>query len=150
MSEEHGKKTIVGAIFPILREHILNLFERHRDVFVKFTKLTLKGGSIIVFYVSGQKVLIGEAKAHRVQRSTPHLAWSQYSERIFLDKEEYNMYAKVSPISKEKRRMKEITILELKNIRKYKNPVRSIYPVTPSGRYLTKKMIDEIRDHSIL
>lgn len=145
MFQKRKRTKIIGAIFPLLRAHVSSLFSRDRDVFVKFTMLNLKGGSIIVFYVSGEKVLIGEAKAYCVERLTPCLAWSQYSDRIFLDEEEYNSYVRVSPISKEKRRMKEITIFELENLRKYRKPIRSIYPVTASGRYLTKEMIDRIR-----
>lgn len=41
--------------------------------------------------------------------------------------------------------MSEITVCELKNPRKYKKSVSAIYSVTPSGRYLTRKMIDKIR-----
>jgi len=46
------KNEIVGAIFPILPEHVQKLFDRNRDVFVKFNRLTkMRSGSMIVFYV---------------------------------------------------------------------------------------------------
>lgn len=138
----------IGAIFPILREHSLNLFDRHRDVFAKFTKMNLKSGSTIVFYVSHEKLLIGEAKVGHMERLNPDEAWSRYKDRMFLDEEEYDKYARFSPINKRRRKMSEITVFELDNVKKYKKLVRSIYPVTSSGRYLTKKMIDKIRSLS--
>jgi len=44
---------IIGAIFPILPKHVPALFGGNRDVFVKFTKFTLKEDMTIIFYVSG-------------------------------------------------------------------------------------------------
>jgi len=114
-------------------------------VFVKFTRLNLKSGFTIVFYVSGEKLLIGEAKIDHIERLAPEVAWAHYKGRVFLDEEEYDKYVRVSPISKEQRKMGLVTIFELENVRKYKRPVRSIYPATPSGLYLTKEMIDRIR-----
>jgi len=137
----------VGAIFPVLPEHVPNLFDNSRDVFVKFTKLTgLKNGSVIVFYVSREKVLIGEGKIREVEKSDPETAWSRYKERIFLDKEEYDSYIKISPIGKEE--MRELTVFTLEKTKKYRKPVDSIYTVTPSGRSVTQKMIDKIRQLS--
>ena len=114
-------------------------------MFVKFTRLNLDNVSIIVFYVSGEKLLIGEAKVGRIERLNPDVAWSRYKDRVFLDEEEYDEYVRISPISKEERKMSEVTVFELENMRKYKKPVRSLYPVTSSGRYLTKEMINKIR-----
>ena len=145
LSREPRQIKRIGAIFPVLREHVSNLFGRGRDVFVKFTKLNLESGAIIVFYVSREGLLIGEAKVGNIERLSPDAAWSRYKNRMFLDEEEYYQYVRISPVSKEKRKMSEVTVFELENMRKYKEPVRSIYLVTPSGRYLTKKMIKRIR-----
>lgn len=149
MDQEPRRIRVIGAIFPVSREHVSNLFSSNRDVFVKFTKLNLESGSIIVFYVSGEKLLIGEAKVDHIERLSPGVAWDRYEGRVFLDKKEYDEYAETSPISKEKRKMSEITVFLLKNMRKYEKPTRSIYPVTSSGRYLTKEMIKKIRILSI-
>ena len=149
MDRELRRTKILGAIFPVSGEHASNLFSYNRDVFVKFTRLNLDSGSTIVFYVSGEKLLIGEAKVDHIERLNPDIAWDRYKSRIFLDKEEYDKYAKISPISKEERRMSEITIFLLENIREYKKPIRSIYPITPSGRYLTSEMIKKIRSLNV-
>jgi hypothetical protein len=140
---------VVGAIFPVLRKHVSNLFGGDRNVFVKFTKLKLERGSIIIFYVSGEKMLIGETKVRHTERLNPYIAWSRYKDRIFLDEDEYNKYARVSPISKKQRKMRKVMVFELSNTRKFKRPVRSLYPVTSSGRYLTKEMNDKIRSLSM-
>jgi len=146
LSRGWQEKEIVGAIFPVLPEHVPNLFDRGRDVFVKFTKLTnLRSGSTIVFYVSREKVLVGKGRVEDIEKLNPEVAWSRYKDRIFLDKEEYDSYTKISPISKEERKMKALTVFTLNKVKRYEKPVRSIYPVTSSGRYLTEEMVDEIR-----
>lgn len=149
MSRESRRVKIVGAIFPILRKHISNLFSHDRVVFVKFTKMNLESGFTIVFYVSREKSLIGEAKVRHTERLSPDVAWSRYKNSLFLEEQEYNEYVRISPINKEKRKMSEVTVLELKNSRRYKKPVKPIYPVTPSGRYLTKQMVKKIRSLSV-
>ena len=150
MSRGWQEKEIVGAIFPVLPEHVPNLLDPGRDVFVKFTKLTnLRSGSTIVFYVSREKVLVGEGKVGAVEKLNPEVAWSRYKDRIFLDKEEYDSYTKISPISGEERKMRKLTVFVLNKVKTYRKPFGSIYPVTPSGRYLTKEMVNEIRKLSV-
>jgi len=141
-----GIDKTVGAIFPILPEHVSRLFEEKRDVFVKFTKFTnFRSGSVIVFYVSREKFLIGEGEIKYFERLDPEIAWSVYGDRIFLDKKDYGRYARISPVEKVNRKKKEITIFILRNICKYEKPVKLDYAITPSGRYLTKKMFEDIR-----
>ena len=149
LSDEPRRTRTIGAIFPVLRRHVSNLFCRDRDVFVKFTKWRLESGSRIVFYVSREKLLIGEARVRHIERLNPDVAWSRYKDRIFLDEEEYDKYVRISPISKGERKMSEVTVFELENMKKYRKPVRSIYPVGSSGRYLTKEMINKIRRLSV-
>jgi len=139
------KQKTIGVIFPILPEHVSKLFNSGKDVFVKFTSLSLENNFTIVFYVSGEKKLIGEGKITNITRLDPNLAWARYNGRIFLNEEEYFQYVDISPISKNKRKMTEITVMELRNIRRYKKPIDSIEPVTSSGRYLTKQMLNNIR-----
>lgn len=136
------QKRIIGAVFPIKQEHVPKLFGGNCDIFVKFTNFSLENGSRIVFYVSGKKLLIGEAKICQIERLSSEVAWNRYRDRLFLDEEEYGEYVRISPITKEARKIPVITAFRLKNLRKYKKPVRAINPITPSGRYLTKEMLD--------
>lgn len=135
---------IFGAIFPISPESVRPLFDQKKNAFVKFTKfLKLQRGSKIVFYTS--KKLVGEGIIESVERMEPEIAWSRYEQQIFLNKNQYNEYAARSPISGEDRRMTQITIFFLKSLKRYKNQIRCIYTVTPSGRYITREEYQRIR-----
>ena len=127
-SQGWREKEIVGAIFPVLPEHVPNLFDRGRNVFVKFTKLTnLTTRSTIVFYVSREKVLVGEGKVKAIEKLNPEVVWSRYKDRIFLDKDEFDSYIKISPISGEERRMRKLDVYVLDSVKKYRKPFRSIF-----------------------
>jgi len=145
LPKEVEDRIVIGAIFPILRKHASELLDKNRTVFVKFTKLNLKIGSTIVFYIPGEKLLVGEAKAGNIKKMDPVSVWRRYKNKLFLEKEEYDDYVKFSPVSREERKMKEITVFELKKVRTYEDVVRAFCPVTSSGRYLTKKMARQIR-----
>ena len=112
-----GIDKIVGAIFPILPEHVSRLFEGNRDVFAKFSKFTnFRSGSVLVFYVSREKFLVGEGEIKDFERLDPEIAWSVCGDRIFLDKQDSDRYARISPIEKVDRKKKDITIFILRNI----------------------------------
>lgn len=145
MTHNRGGNEKVGCIFPILRHHVSNLFGKDQPVFVKFTRFKPENCSLIIFYVSGDKLLIGEANVENVERLDPNIVWSRYNDRLFLNQTEYNEYTKISPIGKTKRKIKEITVFELKDPRRYETSIKSIFTVPPSGRYLTQKMVREIR-----
>lgn len=128
-----------GAIFPISSEHVARLLDEGKDVFVKFTKLKrLENDSKIIFYVSGEKLLAGEGTIVNVESLDPKTAWMRYGERIFLRNEEYDNYVRRSPISGAERKMEKITVFALRDLRRYKKPIKYVYPMTPAGRYLTK------------
>lgn len=134
------------AIFPISSENAVSLFDRGRTVFVKYTKFKKLGeGSKIVFYVSKEKKLIGEGTVERSETLNPEIAWARYGKTIFLDETKYDQYVAKSPIDGTDRKMVEITVFILKNLKKYGNPAQLRYNVTPSGRYLTREEYERIR-----
>ena len=137
--------SILGAIFPVSTKNVRPLFDQNRNIFVKFTKFAKLGkGSKIVFYRA--RKLIGEGKIVRVERLDPRTAWIRYEKHIFLNQNEYNQYVERSPITGENRKMTVITVFVLEKLRRYKNPVKCRFTVTPSGRYLTKKIYRNIRE----
>jgi len=81
----------------------------------------------------------------KVEKTNPEVAWIRYGKQIFLNESEYDRYVRKSPISGKERKMTEITTFILKNLKRYKNPLRYIHSVTPSGRYLTHKEYQRIR-----
>jgi len=94
-------------------------------------------------------VLVGEGKVKVIEKLNPEVAWSRYRGRIFLDKDEFDSYTEISPISGEERKMRKLTVYVLGSVKKYRKPFRPIYPVTASGRYLTKEMVNDIRKLSV-
>lgn len=136
------------VIFPIRPGHVSRFFDGKRNVFVKFTKMKLKKGMLLVFYVSREMVLAGEAKIAKVERLHPNVAWDSYRDRIFLNKEEYDQYVGVSPVGGEERKMKDVLVITLSSFRKYDPASRSPLSITPSGRYITKDMYNEIVKNS--
>ena len=149
MPREHAQARITGAVFPLSSAQISNLFSCNRDVFAKFTKLNLERGSKIVFYISRQKMLAGEARVEKIEKLTPDVAWSRYKNRLILNKEEFDTYVRISPITKRERKMREITVFILANVKKYRKPIRSILPVTSSGRYLTNEIWDMLKNRRL-
>ena len=139
-------RSIMGAIFPISPRNVDSLFDQKRSVFVKFTRFKkLEKGSKVVFYVSKKKTLIGEGTIAKVEKTKPETAWSRFGKQIFLNESEYNQYVAESPITGKDRKMTEITVFILRNLKKYKKPTMSMYNVTPSGRYLAQKEYQRIR-----
>lgn len=139
-------RNVLMAIFPVSSKNASSLFDQKRSVFVKFTKFVkLERGSRIVFYVSKEKKLVGEGTIVKVENLDPENAWISYEEQLFLNETEYNRYVVRSPISGKDRKMKRITVFVLKNLRKYKNPIKSVFKVTPSGRYLTNEEYKKLK-----
>lgn len=139
-------RSVSGAIFPILSGNVNSLFDQKRRVFVKFTRFKkLRKGSKIVFYVSKEKKLIGEGTIVKIEKTNPEIAWIRYGKQIFLNESEYNQYVVISPINGKDRKMTEITIFILKNLKRYKNPDECVYPVTPAGIYLTREEYQRIK-----
>jgi hypothetical protein len=59
----------IGAVFPINSSQASRFFDEGRRVFVKFTNMSnFKTNSKIVFYVTKEKVLVGEGTIKTVQR----------------------------------------------------------------------------------
>lgn len=137
----------ISAVFPILSENVSSLFDQKRSCFVKFTRFVrLKKGSRIVFYLSKEKKLVGEGTIVKVEKMDPEIAWIRYGRQIFLTESEYNQYVAKSPISRKERKMTEITIFILKNLKRYKKLVKSAYNVPPSGFYLSQEEYQRISE----
>ena len=129
---------IVGFVFPIRSHHANSIFEKGKDVFFKFgiglTKL--KAGAKALFYVSGEKFLIGEAIIKSIERMTPEEVWEKYGTRLFLTRAELLQHARESPLGK--RRKKELWVYVLTGVRKYKKPMLPKRRMTPTGYYITR------------
>ena len=145
MSPKQNQKT--GVIFPIRPKHVKPIFDYPNDVFLKFTKLKIENGMKIIFYVSYEKMLLGIGNVNKFERMKPESAWKTYNDRIFLDEKEFMEYTKISPINGKSRRMKEIGVMVLSNVKRFPNPIsltENPYPMNPSGRYCSRSEYDKL------
>jgi hypothetical protein len=114
------------------------MFDEGRTAFIKYTKFgRLAKDSKLVFYVSKEKKLIGEGTIERIEKTNPETAWTRYGGKMFLNETEYTQYVSTSAVGKKNRKMNEITVFILKNLRKFRNPVQCKSGVTPAGCYLS-------------
>lgn len=131
---------IVGAIFPISKPHVIRFLKGKKTIFVKFTRFKqLKKGSKIIFYVSGEKLLIGEGTIENIEVLDTKTAWRHHNQEIFLTKEEYESYVTMSPTTSENRKASYITLFTLENLKEFRTLTRPAKPITPSGCYMTKE-----------
>lgn len=130
----------IGAVLPIKEEHVKRVFNKERDVFIKFSNLILEPGDKLIFYMSRKGILVGQAKIIDVTEMFPESAWSLYGNRIFLDRKEFERYCKISPITGEQRKGK-LKVLLLGDKQEYDKPLIPSFVVTAAGRYLTKEML---------
>jgi hypothetical protein len=88
--------------------------------------------------------LIGEGTVNKIEKINPRIAWSHYSEQIFLNEVDYGQYVSWSSIENRNRQNSEITVFVLKNLRKYNQPNQLAHGISPSGYYLTNEAYDKI------
>ena len=125
------------AVFSVSREHSASIFEGKRNVFVKYTNFgKLTKDSKIVFYISKEKILIGEGKIEKIYDATPDAIWARFGEQIFLDYSQYVQYTTVSPVEKMPRKKQLLKAFVLKEVRKYKQEIEWKHGFAPSGCYL--------------
>ena len=131
-----SEEPVHAYIYPVLRDHIDNLFEG-KDVFCKYTgqkNVGIGAGTKILLYASasGRKVR-GEGTVIKVEYLTPQQAISQYSQRLFISPKELDEYRGLrSPDIK-------LLVMMLENIKKYAEPIVLEKPLTMTGQKLSKK-----------
>jgi hypothetical protein len=134
----------IGAVFPINSSQASRFFDEGRRVFVKFTNMSnFKTNSKVVFYVTKEKVLVGEGTIKIVQRMLTSEAWGKYNEDVFLNQDEYDKYVSWSTIGQKTRRNAEVTVFVLKNLRRYRKN-QPFKGMTPSGCYLSEEEYSKI------
>lgn len=133
-------ESIVGAIFPVSSEQSKRIFEEGKRVFTKYTSFQrLQANDKIVFYISGEKKLSGEAVIEKIRCLAPKVAWLTYGTKLFLNEKEFEQYTSISPITGKTRTSSEITLFLLKNVKMYTPAIQSIIKMTPSGCYLNSQ-----------
>jgi hypothetical protein len=77
---------------------------------------------------------------------SPSGAWANYSKELFLN-QEYEKYTNWSSIEKKSRTNSEITTFLLRNIKRYKKPVK-LEGITPAGCYLSEEEYSKITNQA--
>ena len=129
----------MGFVFPIRSQHANSIFERGKKVFVKFgARLKkLKAGAKALFYVSREKLLIGEAIIKSIERMTLEEVWKKYGTRLFLTRAELLEYARKTSLGEE-RKSKELMVYVLTKVKKYEKPIFPRRRMTIAGYYITR------------
>jgi hypothetical protein len=131
---------VTGVAFPIPKKYVNRFFEEGKNVFVKPATAwkQLKSGMKFVFYQSQEDTgFVGEARIKRIILSeNPMQFFESYRDRIFLTKNELEEYMKSQGEGKREGKSKLWMAIELEDIKKYDEPVRSERFVPASEQYL--------------
>ena len=134
---------IGGVIYPLNENNYVLLKQRKKPIFIKFlphsnsknpTKLC--PGNYLLFYLSKQnKSIIGYSKINDIFFKTPTEINQQYIDEIQMDKIEFERYVK-------NRENKPLMVLILDRIIDFKKKISIDYPITMTGKYISK---DELK-----
>ena len=129
---------IRGAVFPVPHRFVDRLFSKKKDVFVKIGYFRfLRSGQRLVFYDSGIRKLIGEARIREISYHEPETIWKMYGNRIFLEKDEFNAYIMTSPLGyPRKPERSKLTAITFRQAHRYSIPKVSSRRMTIAGYYL--------------
>ena len=129
---------IIGFIFPVRPEHASSIFNKGKEVFVKFGRQTkLKTGSKALFYVSGKRLVVGEATIKAIEDMPPEKVWEKFGSKLFITRKELTKYAKTNPFG-EKRITKELRVYILTQVVRYHEPFSLNKKMNLAGFYITK------------
>ena len=141
---------LVAAVFPLPKEIVSRIFKGRRTVFVKYMptrgrrgkfNTQIEPGTKMVIYESkGTKSLMGEALIKKVLFMMPNEAYRTYGNNLCLDYDEIVEYSNKYP----NRAEKPLLVLELESPHRYASPIKSPYPISMAGRYLSKMEYDKI------
>lgn len=130
---------IAGVIYSLQENNFEKLKNVKNPVYVKYlsrmegkspTKLTK--GDHLFFYLSREnKSIIGHGKINNILFKKPDEIKKEFSNRIQMTDGEFDNYTK-------KRKSKQLLVLDLNNVTKFKNPVSLNQQITMGGQYVTK------------
>lgn len=145
--------SIVGVTFPIEKRFMDRFFVERKTVFIKPATIfaRLREGMSFIFYQSRLDTgFVGEGKIKTVYISEdPFLFFDKYKDKIFLTSEELHEYIKASQKWKSRSKhpkKKNWIAIELTNIQKYRDVVKTKNFVTVGGRYMTQDEKNEINN----
>ena len=148
MSEE-----IAGVVYPVPSDLLERIFEG-KDVFIKHPTCfkELSKGKKVLFYSSHDvRAIVGEATIKNMEMMKIDEIYKKYGNRVFITREEARNYSRPLKDRRKGDSQRDITflVLELSDIKRYKNPVKPKRFVTVGGKYITKQEYESILKESI-
>ena len=132
-------RTIKGVIYPLSKGIAKNIFEKGRNIFVKYltheptkkTDLKLKNGMKLYVYITKEnKSIIGEAGIKEIYYMDLLEILTKFKRGLFLSEAELRDYAKG-------RETKKAQVLKLEDIKTYTKMIPVKKPITMAGMYIT-------------
>ena len=146
INKVHIMDSLIGVIFPLHKNVIDFMFANKRDVFVKYTShLPLKkanskiqeGMTLYIYQSGGNKSIVGEALIKKYDYLDMHSILNKYRDRLIISEEDLKTYA-------QGREEKKALILELSDLRRYKNEIKLSKPITMAGLCLSEDRKNEL------
>jgi len=133
---------ICGVVFPITEKHLELLKKRKNPIYVKYlahSKSTvLKEGNSVLFYVARSKKYVSSySKIKKINFLKPEEIICKELSRIQMNREDFEKYTS-------NRKEKPLIILELDDIKDFNPPIILDFPITMTGKNLTKEELDRI------
>ena len=129
---------VIGVIYPVPANLVDRFFNGSADVFVKYVphkSIRILPRHKIVFYAShASKKLVGEGVIESIEFLTPEEAYAKYENRVFLKEKEFHDYSGRFP---NRPPTKEVLVLVLGKLKKYREPMEYGRPITMAGQYFT-------------
>lgn len=133
------KSKVIGVIYPLPESLIRRIFEKKKNIFVKFTtheptkktKMRLRDGiKLYIYQPRFEKTIVADAIICKYEYLNIKEVLKNYREKLIISKKELEEYSRG-------RELKKLLVLHLKDLRKYKQPVRMKKPITMAGQYVT-------------
>jgi hypothetical protein len=130
---------VIGIIYPLPKEMIERVFNKKKNVFVKFTtheptrktEIRIRKGIRLYLYQSGsKKIIVGDATISNFEYLYVEDVLKKYETNLIIPKKDLRLYSKG-------REHKKLLVLHLKDLRKYKIPLKMKKSITMTGQYIT-------------
>lgn len=130
---------VLGVVYPVSEEVVRNIFNKNRNIFLKFTtheptkrtKIRIKEGIKLYFYKSGgEKTIVGEAIISMFEYLPVFEILKKFRSKMIISEQELINYSAG-------REDKKILVIKISNPIKYKTSIKQSKPVTMAGLYIT-------------
>lgn len=122
---------------PIPTEYATRIYNKNKTVFVgkTYPRQAVAGDKFVLYESHGARAYTGWADIKNIEELKPSDITRKYGEKLIISPEELKKYAKGRNL---------MTVIELENFKKFKNPVKPKRFVSISGKYIYEDEYDMI------